>query len=78
MDKDLYDLKPSEAAKIRSTPTDLNDALDALDADHKFLLAGNVFTDDVVENWIGYKRENEVEALRMRPHPYEFCMYFDI
>ncbi len=78
MDKDLYDLPPEELGKIESTPGDLAQVLDALEADHDFLLKGDVFTPDVIENWISYKRENEVDAMRLRPHPWEFALYFDI
>ena len=60
------------------TPGSLDEALDALQQDHEFLLHGDVFTKDVIETWIGYKRENEVDAIRLRPHPYEFCLYYDI
>ena len=59
-------------------PASLEEALDELENDHDFLLKGDVFTADVIHYWIKYKRENEVDAIRMRPHPYEFCMYFDI
>ena len=78
LDKDLYDLPAEEMAKIPSTPGSLDQVLDALEADHDFLLKGDVFTADVVENWIAYKRENEVDAMRLRPHPWEFALYFDI
>jgi glutamine synthetase len=78
LDKDLYDLEPAEYESIRSTPSDLEEALDALETDHAFLMEGGVFTEDVIHYWIKYKRENEVNALRSRPHPFEFCMYFDI
>jgi glutamine synthetase len=78
MDKDLYELPPEELANIPQMPGTLEGALDALEADHEFLLKGNVFTDDVITKWIQYKRENEVDALRLRPHPYEFFMYYDI
>jgi len=78
MDKDLYDLEPEEYESIRAAPVDLEAALAALDADHAFLLEGDVFTEDVIRYWIRYKRQNEVNALRQRPHPFEFCMYFDI
>ena len=60
------------------TPGSLDEALDALEADHEFLLRGDVFTEDVIETWINYKRMNEVDAVRLRPHPYEFCLYYDI
>ena len=60
------------------TPASLDAALDALEADHAFLLKGDVFTSDVVEQWIAYKRIKEVDAMRLRPHPYEFCLYYDV
>jgi len=78
LDKDIYDLPPEEAAAVPKTPGDLGEALDALGEDHEFLLRGDVFTEDVIQTWIEYKRENEVDALRLRPHPYEFCLYYDI
>ena len=78
LDKDLYDLPAEEMAKIESTPGSLADVLDRLEADHEFLLKGDVFTPDVIENWIAYKRVNEVDAIRLRPHPWEFALYFDI
>ena len=78
LEKDLYDLSPEDAAEIPVTPGSLDEALDVLEKDHAFLTRGDVFTADVVDNWISYKRENEVDALRVRPHPWEFCMYFDI
>ncbi len=78
LDKDIYDLSPEELADVPSTPGSLSDALDELEADHSFLLKGDVFTEDVIETWIGYKRENEVDALRLRPHPHEFTLYYDV
>lgn len=78
LDKDLYELEPAEYESIGAAPAELSEALDALQADHSYLLEGGVFTEDVIHYWIKYKRENEVEALRLRPHPFEFCMYFDI
>ena len=77
LDKDLYDLPPEEHAKIPSTPGSLEEALDALEADHEFLLKGDVFTQDLIDTWLDYKR-GEVDAIRLRPHPWEFAMYFDI
>jgi glutamine synthetase len=77
-DMNLYELPKKEAAKIRTVPGSLEQALDALEKDHDFLLAGDVFTKDVIDVWIDYKRTQEVDAIRMRPHPYEFHMYFDI
>jgi glutamine synthetase len=78
IDKDLYDLPPEEAAKVMNTPGSLADVLDALEADHEFLLQGDVFTPDILEAYIAYKREAEVDPVRIRPHPHEFTLYFDI
>ncbi len=78
LDKDIYDLEPEELAKVPKTPGSLDEALDALAKDHEFLLRGDVFTQDVINTWIWYKKKNEVQALRLRPHPYEFCLYYDI
>jgi glutamine synthetase len=78
IDKDLYELEPEEAAKVKSMPASLDQALDALEKDHDFLLRGDVFTKDVIETWLDYKRKKEVDAIRLRPHPHEFALYFDI
>ena len=78
LDKDIYDLPPEELAKVPTTPGTLREALGALAADHDFLLKGDVFTPDVIETWIDYKLENEVKALDLRPHPWEFALYYDI
>jgi glutamine synthetase len=78
LDKDMYKLANTEYEKLNSAPGSLEEALDALENDHDYLLNGDVFTADVIHYWIKYKRENEVDAIRVRPHPYEFCMYFDI
>jgi glutamine synthetase len=78
IDKDLYDLEPEEKANVKSTPGSLEDVLNSLEADHDFLLKGDVFTKDVIETWLDYKRTKEVDAIRLRPHPYEFALYFDI
>ena len=78
MDKDIYDLPPEEAVNLAKTPSSLSAALDALEADHEFLLRGDVFTKDVIETWLDYKRVNEVQAVGLRPHPYEFCLYYDV
>jgi glutamine synthetase len=78
IDKNLYDLPPAEAKTVKSTPGSLQQALDALEADHAFLLRGDVFTKDVIETWLSYKREKEVDAIALRPHPFEFHLYFDI
>jgi glutamine synthetase len=75
LDKDIYDLPPEELARVPKTPGALDEALNALEQNHEFLLRGDVFTEDVVGTWIGYKRKNEVDAIRLRPHPYEFCLY---
>jgi glutamine synthetase len=77
LDKDIYDLSPEEMKGISTTPGALDQALAALRKDQEFLLRGDVFTPDVIDTWIWYKTENEVDALRLRPHPYEFCLYFD-
>jgi len=78
LDKDLYDLDPKEAAKVKSVAGSLEQVLDALEKDHAFLLKGDVFTKDVIETWIEYKRKKELDPVRLRPHPYEFALYFDI
>ncbi len=78
VDKDLYDLPPKELAQVPQVPSSLEDALDALEADSDFLVVGDVFTVDLIDTWVGYKRENEVDALRLRPHPWEFHLYYDI
>ena len=78
LDKNLYDLPPEEISKVKTTPGSLRDALGSLRKDHDFLLKGDVFTKDVIENWIDYKLENEVKPLELRPHPWEFSMYYDI
>jgi glutamine synthetase len=78
LDKDIYDMEPEELAKVPTTPNSLGGALDALAEDHEFLLRGDVFTQDVINTWISYKKKNEVDALALRPHPYEFCLYYDV
>jgi len=78
LDKDLYDLAPEDLAKVAKTPGSLDEALDALVKDHAFLLKGDVFTPDVIDVWLNYKRLKEVDAIRLRPHPWEFALYFDI
>ncbi|MFZ0313154.1 MAG: type I glutamate--ammonia ligase [Candidatus Korobacteraceae bacterium] len=78
LDKDIYDLGPEELAKVPSMPGSLESALDALARDNQFLLRGDVFTEEMLNTYIDYKREKEVNALRLRPHPYEFQMYYDI
>ena len=78
LDKDIYDLAPEELKKVPSLPGSLDASLLALQNDHKFLLKGDVFTEDVIHLWIDYKIKNEADAVRMRPHPYEFQLYYDI
>ena len=78
VDKDLYELPPEEHANIATVPSSLGEALDALEKDHDFLTAGNVFTPDLIETWIDYKRTNEIDPIRLRPHPHEFELYYDI
>ena len=78
IDEDLYELEGSRRSGIRNTPGSLGEVLTALEEDHAFLLEGDVFTSDVIETWVGYKRESEIDAVRLRPHPWEFYMYYDI
>ena len=74
----LYELPPEEKAKVKSVPGSLEAVIDALEEDHEYLLKGNVFTEDLIEMWIDYKRTSEVDHVRLRPHPAEFALYFDI
>lgn len=76
IDKDLYELPPEEAMNIPQVPTSLTAALEALEADHQFLLEGDVFTEDLIRTWINLKVEREIQPLAQRPHPYEFELYF--
>jgi glutamine synthetase len=78
VDKDLYELPPEEAREVSQVPASLDEVLDNLERDHDFLLEGGVFTPDVIETWIAMKRENEIDPLRLRPHPYEFALYYDV
>jgi glutamine synthetase len=78
LDQDIYELSPAELSKVPSVPGSLEGALEALEADHEFLLQGDVFTADAISMWIDYKRSREVDPVRLRPHPYEFKLYFDI
>ena len=77
LDKDIYDLPPEELANVPSLPGSLDEALAALEADHEFLLKGDVFTTQMIQRWIRYKRESEIQPMRLRPHPLEFGMYYD-
>jgi glutamine synthetase len=78
VDKDLYELPPDEATAIPQVPGSLDRVLDNLEVDHDFLLEGGVFTPDLIETWIDYKRTNELDPVRLRPHPHEFELYYDI
>src|SRR5438105_13519396 len=78
LDKDIYDLHPEELKKVPSMPASLEEALGALEDDHTFLLKGDVFTEELIETYIGYKKKSEADAVRLRPHPYEFQLYYDI
>ncbi|MBF8192204.1 type I glutamate--ammonia ligase [Nonomuraea sp. K274] len=78
VDKDLYELPPEEARNIPQVPGSLTDVLNALEEDHDYLLEGGVFTPDLIETWVAYKRENEVDPIRLRPHPHEFELYYDV
>jgi len=78
LDRDIYDMPPEELAGVPKTPGSLEQAIDALRADHEFLLRGDVFTEDVIDTWLTWKRDREIEPMRLRPHPYEFCLYYDL
>ena len=78
LDRDIYTLSAEELAKVPVMPGSLDEALVELENDHEFLLRGDVFTSDAISTWIDYKRENEVEPVRLRPHPHEFELYYDI
>jgi glutamine synthetase len=78
VDHDLFDMSAEELAKIGQVPSSLEEAMDALEADHAFLTTGGVFTPDLIDTWVDYKRANEVDAVRLRPHPWEFMLYYDI
>jgi glutamine synthetase len=78
LDVDIYDLSPEELSKIPSTPASLEAALENLEKDHSFLTNTGVFTEDFIQNWIEYKLDNEVNPMRLRPHPYEFSLYYDV
>ncbi|MBX3202005.1 MAG: type I glutamate--ammonia ligase [Labilithrix sp.] len=77
LDKDIYDLAPEQLRDVPKPPGSLDEALTALQKDHEFLMHSDVFTEDVIETWIAFKRKEEVDAIRLRPHPYEFALYFD-
>ena len=77
LDKNIYELGAEELAAIPKVPAALSESIDALEQDHAFLTAGGVFTDDLIRSWITWKRDEELTALALRPHPYEFAMYYD-
>ncbi|TMB65280.1 MAG: type I glutamate--ammonia ligase [Chloroflexi bacterium] len=77
LEKNTYELSPREERRLKTVPGSLEESLRALEADNEFLRRGNVFTDDVIETWLSYKRENEIDPVRLRPHPWEFHLYFD-
>jgi glutamine synthetase len=78
VDKDLYELAPDEIAEVAQVPGSLDQVLDALEADSDYLQDGGVFTPDLIETWIGFKREHEIDPVRLRPTPHEFALYYDI
>jgi len=78
LDKDIYDLSAEEMKNIPSMPSSLEEALSCLEEDHAFLLKGDVFGEELIETFVTYKRRNEADAIRLRPHPYEFALYYDI
>jgi glutamine synthetase len=78
LDKDIYDLSPEELKDVPSLPGSLDASLNALENDYEFLLKGDVFTQRLIDRWIEYKREREIQPMRMRPHPLEFAMYYDV
>jgi glutamine synthetase len=78
LDRDIYDMPPEELADVPKAPASLEEALAALESDHDFLLRGDVFTDDVIATWLAWKRDREIAPMRLRPHPYEFCLYYDL
>jgi len=77
LDRNIYDLPPEEARNIRQVPGSLDASLAALEADNAFLRKGDVFTEDVIQTWIDYKRKREIDPIKLRPHPWEFYLYFD-
>jgi glutamine synthetase len=78
LDTDIYALSPEEASNIRQVPGKLDDALDALEADNEFLTKGDVFTKDLIESWLDYKRSRELDVVKLAPHPIEFMLYYDV
>jgi glutamine synthetase len=78
IDEDIYEMAPGDRPHIKNTPASLEESIDALEADHDFLLKGDVFTEDLIQIWVDYKREREVDFIRLRPHPGEFALYYDV
>jgi glutamine synthetase len=78
VDKDIYELPREELLNLPAVPASLEEALAALQDDHEFLLEGGVFTEDLIDTWIAFKMDSEVSQVRLRPHPYEFHLYYDI
>ena len=78
LDKNIYELPPEEVKNLPSVPASLEEALGELEKDHEFLLKGDVFTEDIIRTWIDYKKEVECQAVSIRPHPYEFHLYYDV
>ncbi len=77
LDRDIYDMTPEELAETNTTPASLEEAVQALEQDHEYLTKGDVFTDDLIDTWVSWKREEELDQLRLRPHPYEFDLYYN-
>ena len=78
LDTNIYELAPEDAAKLKHVPGSLQESLDALKADHEYLTTGGVFSENFIEEWIAYKEDKELKQVAIRPHPYEFYLYFDI
>ena len=78
LDKDIYNLNKEDLGNIKSVPGSLGESLDALEKDHEFLLEGDVFTDDMIERWMEYKKTKELDPVRLRPHPWEYYLYYDV
>jgi glutamine synthetase len=78
VDRNVSELGPVERSSIKSVPNSLGESLEALEEDHEFLLKGDVFTPDFIETWINYKRKYELNSIALRPHPYEFVLYYDV
>ncbi|MEZ6045473.1 MAG: hypothetical protein R3C11_07800 [Planctomycetaceae bacterium] len=77
LDRDIYDMSPEELAATNVTPSTLGEAMTALENDHDFLTKGDVFSQDLIDTWIAWKRNHEIDPLRLRPHPYEFDLYYN-